>query len=155
MKTPKLDLTETEKILLKNAGIRINEIGNYSADELAVVLSVTLQRARCILALVEFQTVPSVGPKFALDLVNAGYYSIAELKDKNAAQLADEYEQQIGAWADPCLEDQFRLVVYYANNPGSKKQWWHFTCERKAYREAIGYPDNRPRKAWYELPKYV
>jgi len=30
--------------------------------------------------------------------------------------------------------------VHHANNPGSKKQWWDFTGERKAYRSKYGYP---------------
>nr|WP_198041798.1 helix-hairpin-helix domain-containing protein [Paenibacillus larvae] len=43
-----------------------------------------------------------------------------------------------------CVEDQFRLVVYYANNPESNKKWWDFTEERKHYRETNGYPSDRP-----------
>ncbi|AQT83292.1 hypothetical protein B1222_00565 [Paenibacillus larvae subsp. pulvifaciens] len=42
-----------------------------------------------------------------------------------------------------CVEDQFRLVVYYANNPESNKKWWDFTEERKHYRETNGYPSDR------------
>jgi len=155
MKTPKLDLTEIEKMLLKNAGIRIKEIANYAADELSTILSVPLKRAKGILALIEFQSVPSVGPKFAQDLVDMGYYHIAQLKDRDGADLLNEHERLIGVWTDPCVEDQFRLVVHYANNPGSKKQWWNFTCERKAYRSEVGYPDSRPQRAWHTLPKYV
>jgi len=154
MKTPKLDLSETEKILLKNAGIRMREIGDYAADELAIIICDTVQRAKTILALIEFQSVPSVGPIFAQDLVDMGYYSLAELKTKDGATLLDEHERLIGTWTDPCVEDQFRLVVYHANNPGSKKQWWNFTCDRKTYRSEHGYPDNRPRKAWHQLPQY-
>ncbi|WP_295649572.1 helix-hairpin-helix domain-containing protein [uncultured Mucilaginibacter sp.] len=150
MKTPKLDLTDTEKILLKNAGIRISELAHYAADELAMILSTTLHRAKCILAHIEFQSIPSVGPIFAQDLVDMGYFSIAELKDKDGAQLLNEHERLMGVWTDPCVEDQFRLVVHYANNPGSKKQWWNFTCERKIFREAFGYPESRPQKAWHE-----
>jgi len=146
MKTVKLSLSEIEKILLKNAGIRIKEISNYAADELAAILSVAEHRAQCILALIEFQQVPSVGPRFAQDLIDMGYYRLTELKDKDGAELLNEHERFIGTRTDPCVEDQFRLVVYYANNPGSKKQWWNFTCERKAYRAAAGYPDNRPQK---------
>jgi hypothetical protein len=154
MKSPKLDLSDTEKLLLKNAGIRIKEIGNYACDELASVLSVGEARAKTILALIDFQQVPSVGPKFAQDLVDMGYYTIAELKDKEGAELLNEHERLIGACTDPCVEDQFRLMVHYANNPGSKKQWWNFTCERKAYRAKAGYPENRPSKNWFSLPQY-
>jgi hypothetical protein len=151
MKAIKIDLSETEKILLKNAGVRLKEISEYAADELSTILSAPLQRAKNILALIEFQQVPSIGPKFAQDLVDMGYHHIAELKDKDGARLLDEHERLLGAWTDPCVEDQFRLIVHYANNPGSKKQWWNFTCERKTYRATVGYPDSRPQKAWHSL----
>ena len=101
MKTPKLDLTDTEKILLKNAGIRISEIAHYAADELAMILSTTLHRAKCILAHIEFQSIPSVGPVFAQDLVDMGYFSIAELKEKDGAQLLNEthaLKTSLGWW---------------------------------------------------------
>ena len=42
----------------------------------------------------EFQTVTSVGIKFAEDLVFLGYYSLSDLKDKDGAKLTDEYEQK-------------------------------------------------------------
>ncbi|UOK56513.1 helix-hairpin-helix domain-containing protein [Bacillus sp. OVS6] len=51
---------------------------------------------------------------------------------------------------DPCVEDVMRCVVYHANHPGSDKNWWEFTEDRKKYREIFGYPDDRPVKAWHE-----
>ncbi|EHQ29290.1 helix-hairpin-helix domain-containing protein [Mucilaginibacter paludis] len=134
MKTPKLDLEDSEKYLLKKAGITLPEITSYAPDELCIILKTTEQRAREINALVNFQNIPSIGPKFARDLIALGYYSLNQLKDKNGAELFDAHQQFIGTKTDPCVEDQFRLVVYYANNPGSNKQWWDFTSERKAYR---------------------
>lgn len=59
-----------------------------------------------------------------------------------------------GVWVDPCVEDQFRLVVHYANHPNSKHNWWNFTPERKAFREKNGYPSTRPKKPWFESPQY-
>jgi hypothetical protein len=80
-----------------------------------------------------------------------GCYSIDDLLDKDGALLLDEYERKQGFWTDPCVEDQFRLAVHYAQHRGSKKNWWDFTAERKAYRTKYGYPPDRPVAAWHEL----
>lgn len=154
MKTAKLDLNTSEKTSLKKAGILISQLIDYVPDELCAILGTTQDRAREVLALVEFQSIPTVGPKFARDLIDMGYYSVSQLKDKDGAKLLDEHERLIGARTDPCVEDQFRLVVYYANHPGNGKQWWHFTAERKAFRAKLGYPVTRPAKAWVELQQY-
>jgi hypothetical protein len=147
---PKLPLTDVEKQNLKRSRVKISEILNNSADELEVILNASPKRAREICALAEFQTVPSIGIKFAEDLVFMGYYSLNELRDKNGATLTDEYEQKKGFWTDPCVEDQFRLAVYYANTNDLTKMWWNFTEERKKYRLENGYPKTRPKKAWHE-----
>lgn len=146
----KLPLTDLEKARLKQNKLKIAGILNYTVDELEVLLNTTFERARELHALAEFQTVPSVGIKFAEDLVFMGYYSLAELKGKNGAALTDAYEQKKGYWIDPCVEDQFRLAVHYANTNEATKTWWHFTEERKKYRLEQGYPANRPKKPWYE-----
>jgi hypothetical protein len=121
---------------------------------LEVLLNATTERAKEIYALAEFQTAPSVGIKFAEDLVFLGYYSLNELKEKDGAKLTDEYEQKKGYWIDPCVEDQFRLIVNFANTHDTKKTWWDFTEERKKFRIENGYPKSRPQKAWYETVGY-
>ena len=79
----KLPLTDFEKANLKKNKVRILEILNYTTDELEVLLNSTTERAKEIHALAEFQTVPSIGMKFAEDLVFLGYYSLNELKNKD------------------------------------------------------------------------
>ena len=101
-------------------------------------------------ALAEFQSVPSVGVKFAEDMIFLGYFSLDELKDQDGAQLVVEYEIKKGYWVDPCVEDQFRLIVHFAKHRDSTKTWWDFTAERKAYRLTYGYPTNRPATPWTE-----
>lgn len=150
----KLPLTDVEKANLRKNKIKIADILDFAADELEVLLNATTERAKEIYALAEFQTVPSVGIKFAEDLVFLGYYSLSELKNKNAAKLTDEYELKKGYWTDPCVEDQFRLVVSFANTHDTKKTWWDFTEERKIFRTENGYPKNRPKKAWFEIVEY-
>ena len=150
----KLPLTDVEKANLRKNKIKIANILDFAPDELEVLLNATTERAKEIYALAEFQTVPSVGIKFAEDLVFLGYYSLNELKQKDGAKLTDEYEQKKGYWIDPCVEDQFRLIVNFANTNDTKKTWWHFTEERKMFRTENGYPKSRPQKAWYETLGY-
>ena len=146
-----LSLKDFEKANLKKNKVKITKVLNYAPDELAILLNATSERAREIYALAEFQTVPSIGLKFAEDLVFLGYYSIDELKNKDGAKLTDEYELKKGFRVDPCVEDQFRLVVYFAKTKDTTKTWWNFTEERKKYRLENRYPVSRPEKAWHEV----
>lgn len=148
--TIKLDLLPAEKNKLRANKIRVSDISEYTAEELFYLLHVPMIRAMEILALVEFQKVPSIGIKFAQDLILLGYYSLEDVKELDGAKLIDELEQLTDRWIDPCVEDQCRLVVYYANTRDNLKRWWHFTEERKQYRLQHGYPANRPKKAWFE-----
>ncbi len=151
----KLPLTDVEKANLRKNKIKISNILDFATDELEVLLNVTAKRAKEIYALAEFQTVPSVGIKFAEDLVFLGYYSLNELKNKNGAKLTDEYELKKGYWVDPCVEDQFRLVVNFASTNDTKKTWWDFTEERKKFRIENGYPKSRPQKSWVDILGYT
>ncbi|MHA7059105.1 helix-hairpin-helix domain-containing protein [Aquimarina sp. M1] len=60
--------------------MKISEILNYAADKLEVILDVPNRRAKEIYALGDFQRIPSIGIKFAQDLIFLGYYSVIELK---------------------------------------------------------------------------
>jgi len=135
---------------MRKNGLTVKRLSEFAPDELAVLLKTTTQRAKEISASICFQTVPSIGPKFAADLVSLGYYTLDELIDKDGAALLDELERKQGFWTDPCVEDQFRLVTYYASTRKSDKNWWDFTAERKTYRQQHGYPANRPKTAWHE-----
>lgn len=146
----KLPLTVTEKANLRKNKIRIGDVTEYTSVDLEVLLDASPDRAKKIHALAEFQTIPSIGIRFAEDLVYLGYYSLNELKNKDGAELTDDYEKKKGYWIDPCVEDQFRLVVHFANTGDTTKTWWDFTEDRKKYRLKNGYPANRPQKAWHE-----
>jgi hypothetical protein len=148
--TLKLPLTDAEKQKLRQNKLKIADILGFAVDELAVLLAVRVDRARKIRALAEFQTIPSIGIKFAEDLIFLGLYSINDLKEARGGHLLEEYEFKKGFTTDPCVEDQFRLAVYYANTNDATKNWWDFTEERKRYRLENGYPANRPQVAWYE-----
>jgi hypothetical protein len=151
MKTFKLDLSLSEKQTLKQNGLKISRLTEFAPDEISVLLNADKQRANEIYALISFQSIPSIGPKFARDLISLGYYTIDDLVEKNAALLFDELELNQGFWTDPCVEDQFRLAVHYAQNRNSNKSWWDFTAARKAFRAENGYPVNRPVTAWHNV----
>ncbi len=131
-------LTLIEKENLKKNKFKIKDLNNFSSDEIEKVLNITEIRAKQICALIEFQKIPTIGIKFAQDLISLGYFSLKELKDKNGYDLIRDLKKLYGSSIDPCVEDQFRLVVYYANNLNSNKKWWDFTDERKKYRQKIG-----------------
>lgn len=154
-KVIQLQLTAPEKQLLKEQKISIKSLTDYAPDEIASILKADIRRAREINALIEFQSIPSLGIGFALELIDQGYYSLQQLQGKTAVELFDAYEQHCRAWADPCVEDSYRLLVYYIEHKDESKRWWDFTAERKAYRKQYGFPADRPVKPWHELNKYV
>lgn len=147
----KLNLSHTERTNLRKHKVKITAILDYAPDELEVLLGVDNQRAKEISALAEFQQIPSVGIKFAQDLVFLGYYSMSELEDQDGAQLTDAYEKKKDYRTDPCVEDQFRLIAYTAKTNDRSKNWWDFTAERKAFRTKVGYPQDRPEVNWTEV----
>jgi AraC-like DNA-binding protein len=149
-----LAITAPEKRKLREAGIKVRDIHHHPVAELQNLLGVSKIRAMELFALSEFQSLPSIGVRFAHDLISMGYYSLSELKGKDGAKLTDKFERQSGVWMDPCLEDQFRLIVHYADQPGVHRNWWDFTTERKAFRAKKGYPASRPKRPWFELPRY-
>ena len=150
----RLDILITEKRKLREKKIRLNEIHHHSAAYLQRILNVSKIRAMELRALSEFQSIPSIGIRFAHDLISLGFYSLKDIKGKDPAKLANRFERQLGAWIDPCMEDQFRLVTYYAGHPAGSRNWWDFTSERKEFRQKHGYPSTRPKKAWFELERY-
>jgi len=151
MKTFKLNLSEAEKQNLKQNKIKVSQLRDLAPDEIGKLVCADTQRANEIYALIDFQSIPSVGPKFAYDLISLGYFGIDDLLEKNGHDLFNELELKQGFWTDPCVEDQCLLAVHYANNRGSNKNWWDFTADRKAYRSKNGYPKNRPVTAWHHI----
>jgi len=148
------EILDSEKRKLRAAGIKLKEIHHHSIREVGAVLDVSEIRAMELRALSEFQSIPSIGKRFAADLMQLGFYSLKEIRGQDPAKLLNKLELEIGAWIDPCVEDQFRLIVYYADNPTSVRNWWDFTSERKAFRAQEGYPANRPAKPWFDLEQY-
>jgi hypothetical protein len=154
-KTINYELTTVEKQILKIKKVNQKMLQDYAPDEIAALLAASPERTKEIHALAEFQSIPSLGIGFAKELMAQGYYALEQLKDKTAVELFDAYEQHCRAWADPCVEDSYRLLVHYIEHRDDSKRWWDFTAERKAYRKRFGFPAGRPVKPWYELEQYA
>ena len=146
-----LDLSDSERKNLRKNKVKKTDILDFASDELEELLNVSEARAKEIYALADYQQIPSIGIKFAKDLLYLGYHSVEELKGKNGAKLTNEYEKKKGFRTDPCVEDQFRLVVDFSENRDFSKNWCDFTSERKKYRNDNGYPNDRPKKNWTEV----
>lgn len=147
-------LTVTEKASLRKGRVSAGQLQQMSVAMIAEILNCEVARAKEIHALAVFTSIPSIGIKFAEDLISIGYFSLGALADKTGPELIHELELKTGVWQDPCVEDQCRLVADVARNGNTGRQWWHFTAERKVYRAQHGYPPDRPTKAWYELLGY-
>lgn len=148
--SPKLPLTCEERLNLRRCKVKLNEIAHMDTSHLSECLQSSFERAKYLRALAQFQAIPSIGPKLAQWVTEMGYYSVEEIKNEEGADLTNRLEEYFGYWEDPCVEDSLRCMVHHANHPGSEKSWWHFTDERKQYREKNGYPDTRPTTPWYE-----
>ncbi|QWC23032.1 Pathogenicity locus [Bacillus haikouensis] len=150
-KSPKLPLTDEERTSLRREKIRLKEINTYSPEELGERLGIPLERARYLVGMCIFQQIPSIGPNMAHNVVeDLQFHTFEEIKDEKGEDLIIALEKKYGVWMDPCVEDSLRCVVHHARHPGSEKNWWDFTAERKAYRAEHGYPTDRPTKAWDE-----
>jgi len=148
--SPKLPLTSEERMNLRKCKVKLNEIALMDIQQLTACLQSTYERAKYLRGLAQFQAIPSIGPKLAQWVTELGYYSLEELKNKDGADLTNRLEEQFGYWEDPCVEDSLRCIVHHANYSNSEKSWWHFTDERKRYRELNGYPDSRPTTPWHD-----
>ncbi|MCJ8014543.1 helix-hairpin-helix domain-containing protein [Paenibacillus sp. KQZ6P-2] len=148
---PKLPLTPEEKNHMRSFKIRLHSIAELETSDLAGILGSTQERAGYLRAMAQFQRVPSIGPRIAERVATLGYLSLDELKPLKGPHLLEQLENHYGFWEDPCLEDALWCMIYHANHPGSEKCWFDFTDARKEYRKEHGYPESRPKTAWYEV----
>ena len=153
-KTIDYALSDVEKQALKDRKISRKMLRDYAPDEIAALLGATPERARELAALAEFQSIPSLGIGFAKELIAQGYYALEQLRGKTAVELFDAFERHCGCWADPCVEDSYRLLAHYIEHRDDSKRWWNFSEERKAYRATNGFPADRPERAWYETGQF-
>lgn len=126
-KTPKSDLLKEERELLRKNKNKLSQIKILNPDELCQI-GFEKDRAKELIALSLFQSIPSVGPGLANNVVNdLGYDHFEEIRGRKEEDLILELEKKYGVWMDPCVEDGLRCVVHHANYPDSDKNWLDFT----------------------------
>jgi hypothetical protein len=148
-KSPKLPLTDEERKSLRREKLKLSDLYEHTPEDLSDRLNISVDRARYLVGMAIFQRIPSIGPNMAHNVVeDLQYYSFKEIKEEKGEELILRLEKKYGVWMDPCVEDSLRCIVHHARHPGSKKNWWDFTAERKAYRKKHGYPSDRPTRTW-------
>ena len=78
----KFNLLQAERNSLRSHDFKISQLLDLILDELTVALRSTDVRTKKLNALASFQTIRSMGIRFAEDLLFLGYYFIAKLKEK-------------------------------------------------------------------------
>ncbi|HEX8607713.1 MAG TPA: DUF4332 domain-containing protein, partial [Pedobacter sp.] len=86
------ELTAEEKKILKKQKISQKMLSDYAPDEIATLLGASPQRIKELIALAEFQSIPSLGVGFAKELMAQGYYTLEALEGKPAVELFDSFE---------------------------------------------------------------
>jgi hypothetical protein len=77
----------------------------------------------------DFQTIPGVGPNIAQDLVDLGFSSVEDLRDKDPETMYDELCALRGAHVDRCVLYVFRCAVYFASHDVHEPEllkWWRW-----------------------------
>lgn len=88
--------------------------------------------------------IPGVGPATAGDLLRLGIRDLKRLSGKDPFRLYERLCALDGARHDPCVIDQFMMLVHYADT-GEVRAWYSFTPARKALQAARARPAPRRR----------
>src|SRR5262249_11559389 len=65
----------------------------------------------------EFQTLGSIGPACALDLLQLGFRKVADLRGQDPNELYARLCEMTGQQQDPCVEDTLRCAIAQAEVP--------------------------------------
>jgi hypothetical protein len=79
------------------------------------------------IAIKELCKIPGVGKSIAVDLLDIGIESIADLKSKNPQAMYEKLCKIRGQKIDRCVLYVFRCAVYYATeekHDPAKLKWW-------------------------------
>ena len=125
----RVPLSEQERRNLRRAGVRQADLAHIDPLELESVTggAITLERCQHIVASARLQTLGSVGPSLADDLILLGIHEVADLKQRDPRQMWEELNRLTGKQHDPCVEYVFRCAVAQARDPDlpeEKRQWW-------------------------------
>lgn len=83
----------------------------------------------------DLTTIPGVGEKTKLSLINIGISCVEDLKDQNPEELYLRDCEIKGFREDRCQLYLFRMAVYYAENKNNldeeKLTWWYWKDKEK------------------------
>ncbi len=77
----------------------------------------------------DLQRIPGVGPSIARALIDLGFSSVEDLRDKDPETMYDELCALRGAYVDRCVLYVFRCAVYFASHDVHEPEllkWWHW-----------------------------
>lgn len=130
---PSLALSDNERSLLRKLRIRIADLAQLPAAELAAATDWSPTRCRMLCALAQLQSLGSVGPSLARQMLLLGFDGIASLRGADPADMYRRMCALAGGYVDPCVEDVFRCAVAQAQFPDLPpkcRDWWHWTPRR-------------------------
>ena len=80
-------------------------------------------------ALLEFRTIPGVGPSIAEDLWNIGLRSLNDLKNADPEELYQDSCRFQNASVDRCVLYVFRCAAYFVSTKNHDQEllkWWNW-----------------------------
>ncbi|MFW5740076.1 MAG: helix-hairpin-helix domain-containing protein [Myxococcota bacterium] len=125
----RVPVSEHERRCLRQAGVRQADLAHIEPSELHGVtgMAIALERCEHIVASARLQTLGSVGPSLADDLIRLGIRKVEDLVHRDPRRMWEELNRKTGTRHDPCVEYVFRCAVAQARDPelaADKRQWW-------------------------------
>lgn len=80
-------------------------------------------------ALADLMRIPGVGKSIARDLMNIGYFSVADLAGEDPEEMYSKLCVFEGGHVDRCVLYVFRCAVYFAENETRDPEllkWWNW-----------------------------
>jgi hypothetical protein len=132
-KSIKVHLTPEERAALRRNRLTLLQLHTMDPVKLSVTSGMAIERAEYLVAMVQFQSLGSVGPASAQDFWNLGCRSLVELARCDPVDLYEHLRQQSGGSLDPCVEDTIRCAIAQARfpeMPEEYKNWWYWKPQR-------------------------
>lgn len=133
--TIRVALSGGERRTLRRAGLELSDLARADPEQVCALTggAIPLSRADHIVASAALQSLGSVGPAIADDLIALGIRRIEDLVGRDPTQLWEDLNRRTGKRHDPCVEDVFRCAVAQAEDPQlpeERRQWWTWTPSR-------------------------
>ena len=134
---PKVELSVQEKKQLSSAEpkISLNDVLEYTPEDLSKATGISVERCEEIVALVQFQLLGSVSKAIAVYLWRLGFKRLEQLGGANPVKMYNHFSEIVGK-VDPCAEDVFRSAIAQvkaatmAKDFAQYKDWWIFKNQR-------------------------